>query len=634
MSVAPGPASSHPAPRGHILLLTSHRSRPIPQRPQSHVWLPVALLLSALACGGDGTGPVGPPASITVAAGADQQGTVGRAVAIAPGVRVRDASGRGVPGLSVKFDILQGGGVVTLDSVVTDGQGLATVGEWRLGPLPSTNILRAQVLNHPLSVQINATAGPGAPATIQIVTGGANLSAVVEQEVTPRPAVRVRDSFGNPIPDTEVTWLVTSGGGSLTGPSITRTDAEGRTTVTGWRLGPVSGTNQLQARTTTSIVATFNAIGVGIPEAITATSPTDQAGYLDFAVPKVPRVRVTDSFGADIQGVPVVFTMVAGNGSILGDTVITDAEGVAALADWKLGSEPFSQVDATVPGYDGPPTSFTVSGVERAFTIDIRFLNTPDADLRDGYVAGAMRWMEVIVGDLPDFIANLPTPWSCVNVTLPATTGTIDDLVIYARIGPGDGPGGVLARAGPCSVGERGGSRLTAIGYMEFDQADALNLTPDQFRHVVIHEMGHVLGLLEPRWTFHNLMVNGADPYYTGAGGLAGWPLLGISYAGNPVPIENTGGSGTAGSHWRESVMVEEIMTGWIEPAGIHMPLTAVTVGAIADLGYVVDPAQAEPFVPAIRDFAIPLGTKLKLNEEIFEAPWIIGGDGKLRPLP
>jgi len=550
---------------------------------------------------------------------------------VPPAVRIRDASGRGVPGISVRFDVLSGGGMVSGDSVVTDGQGLATVGSWRMGPVTGSNSLRAQALGYPLSLTFTSTSSPGAPATIQIVSGGSNLSAVVGQEVSPRPTIRVRDAYGNPIPNAAITWTVSVGGGAIIGPSVTTTDGEGRSSVGGWRMGPVSGTNQLQARTANGLVAAFNAIGVGTPAAITPVSPIDQSGFLNFAAPRTPRVKVTDTFGSPVQGVPVVFSLSAGSGTILGETATTDANGVAALGDWKLGNTSFSEVEATVPGFDGPPAKFTLTGTPRPFTIDIRFLNTPPADLRDGYVAGAMRWMEVIVGDLPDFIAQLPNTWNCVNVSMPPITETIDDLVIFARIGPDDGVGGVLARAGPCALGERGGSRLTAIGYMQFDQADATNLTPDQFRHVVIHEMGHVLGLLESRWTFHNLMVQGVDPYYIGTQGLAGWPSLGISYAGNPIPIENTGGQGTAGSHWRESVLVNEVMTGWIEAAGVPMPLTAITVGAIADLGYAVDNAAAEPYLPSLLLHAV--GTKIKLNEVLFEAPWRLDSGGKLVPI-
>jgi hypothetical protein len=64
------------------------------------------------------------------------------------------------------------------------------------------------------------------------------------------------------------------------------------------------------------------------------------------------------------------------------------------------------------------------------------------------------------------------------------------------------------------------------------------------------------------------------------------------------VPVENNGVPGTADGHWRETTFQSELMTGYAS-AGV-MPLSAITVGGLADLGYVVNPLAADPFhVPA-----------------------------------
>jgi hypothetical protein len=304
------------------------------------------------------------------------------------------------------------------------------------------NTLRAQTIDHPFQVTISASAGVGAPSSLQIVNGGANLAAVVGEEVFPKPTVRVRDAFGNPISGATVTWSIVSGGGSILGPTTTTTDAEGRTTVGGWRLGVASGVNQLRASTANGIVATFTANAIGIPASIVATSPTQQNGFINFAVPLTARVQVKDAFGATIAGIPVVFKLTAGAGSIIGDTVITDADGIAALGDWKMGASSISQVTATVPGFAGGSAIFVANGVAKAFTIDVRFVTSPPPDLRDAYIAGALKWMNVIVGDLPDAVFTQASSWTCLNgaITRPPISETIDDMVIYARIGPIDGP--------------------------------------------------------------------------------------------------------------------------------------------------------------------------------------------------
>ena len=49
-------------------------------------------------------------------------------------------------------------------------------------------------------------------------------------------------------------------------------------------------------------------------------------------------------------------------------------------------------------------------------------------------------------------------------------------------------------------------------------------------------------------------------------------------------------------SHWKESVYDGELMTGYLEPRGKKMPLSAMTIGALADLGYEVDLSKADGF--------------------------------------
>jgi Leishmanolysin len=61
------------------------------------------------------------------------------------------------------------------------------------------------------------------------------------------------------------------------------------------------------------------------------------------------------------------------------------------------------------------------------------------------------------------------------------------------------------------------------------------------------------------------------------------------------VPVENTGGPGTADSHWRETVFRNELMSGFIAEPG--NPLSRMTVASLGDLGYEVDLEAAEPYV-------------------------------------
>lgn len=579
----------------------------------------VTLLLAA--CGSEPSGPtVGPPSAFEVTAGANQQGTVGAVLTTAPSVRLVDSRGRGIRGTSVRFDVVAGGGTVLGDSVVTDADGRATVGSWRLGPVPGLNQLRVQALGTAINTIIDASAQVGAPSQVTIIDGATGLSAIVGQEVSPRPSLRFRDSFGNPIPGLPITFTVTQGGGSVTGGQVL-TNADGRATVGSWRLGPSSGINRLQATAANGVGTVFTAQGIGIPSALQPVSPVDQAGILRFTVEKTPRVRVLDGDGRPVAGIPVQFALAPGGDAVIaGATATTDANGVAALGDWRLRNAPTSTVIASVPGFPALSTEFRASGVERAFVIDVRFGNQFDPDFRDAFVTAALRWMEIIVGDLPDRFYNSA---GCFGIA-PPLNETIDDVIIYAQLFT-DAPGGVLGRAGPCSNSLRGNA-IPSYGGMEFDTFDLANLqSTNRLLAVIIHEMGHVLGI-GSLWTNalpsgFGLIVDAGtdDPIFVGPQTVAAWPLVNSTYSGRIVPVEGGPlGNGTNGSHWRESILGAELMTGFVQPAGVPMPLSILTVSALADFGYVVDVSKADPFVAGLREAINSVnGDKLPFGDDV-----------------
>ena len=89
---------------------------------------------------------------------------------------------------------------------------------------------------------------------------------------------------------------------------------------------------------------------------------------------------------------------------------------------------------------------------------------------------------------------------------------------------------------------------------------------------------------------------------------------------GAKVPVEDTGGSGTADLHWRESVLDTELMTGFIG-AG-QSPLSIVTLASLADQGYAVDLASADPYsliMPLVRAFSTM--RVLRLGNDILQIP-------------
>jgi hypothetical protein len=138
---------------------------------------------------------------------------------------------------------------------------------------------------------------------------------------------------------------------------------------------------------------------------------------------------------------------------------------------------------------------------------------------------------------------------------------------------------------------------------MQFDVADLNALeTSGRLGAVILHEMGHVLGI-GTLWSHLGLLQNPStaaaplDTYFTGAGAIAGFNAIGGNTytGGQKVPVENTGGPGTMNGHWRESVLQNELMTGFLN-SNVANPLSVLTARSLADLGYAVDPAAADPF--------------------------------------
>ncbi|MBL0178278.1 MAG: PKD domain-containing protein [Gemmatimonadetes bacterium] len=142
------------------------------------------LLLVLGACGGGSTGttpPAGSPASIAITAGDQQQAASGVAVPVAPAVLVRDAAQAPVAGATVHFSVTSGGGTITGANALTDGSGVARLGQWTLGPAGAQRLaaqvgsLAAVTFQATLSVAgtggVEGTIGTGG-GTIQITAAG------------------------------------------------------------------------------------------------------------------------------------------------------------------------------------------------------------------------------------------------------------------------------------------------------------------------------------------------------------------------------------------------------------------------------------------------------------------------------
>ncbi|KAA2216957.1 MULTISPECIES: leishmanolysin-related zinc metalloendopeptidase [Maribacter] len=234
---------------------------------------------------------------------------------------------------------------------------------------------------------------------------------------------------------------------------------------------------------------------------------------------------------------------------------------------------------------EGSLKTTTAAGVDRGrFNITLKYLLPPTDRQVEVFEAAAARWERIIIKDVPSFTGTLPSAFDGLPPVV--EDGTVDDIIIEVALAPIDGPGNILGQAGPSFV--RTDDFLTLSGVMFFDVADLDFLEQlDLFEEVIVHEMGHVLGIgtlwnTAPFGFDRTLRVGTPDaPYFAGRKANVFWNAEGGT---DELPIEGDFGPGTRFGHWDEGALNNELMTGFLNLG--ENPLSRITAGSMSDLGY------------------------------------------------
>jgi len=445
--------------------------------------------------------------------------------------------------------------------------------------------------------------------------------------VTP-PTFTVKDQNGNALGGVSVTIAVTAGGGTLTeAPTQSKS---GPTPVGVWRLGNIAAINTITVTVGNLTPLVINVNGkAGAPASIVFVSGANQAAPAGSVLAVAPVAQVRDQFGNAVSGVPVTFAVIDGEGSVASNAPITtDASGNATAPPWTLGR---SAVTQSLRAATGVITSLVIASVASDYDVDLRIFGPPmPPAAAAAFQAAAARIKGSVIGDVADIVVQSPVNLEsgCNVQGLPtAFAETVDDVIIYASVGPIDGPNQILAFSFPCFVRAPFPARQTVIGIMKFDSEDIDNMIArGNFTDVIQHEMLHVVGI-GTLWNSFSLLSGAGtqSTRYTGASGVTGCQTMGgTPVCPGSVPVENLGGAGTADSHWRESVFFNELMTGFVNsratvPVGLLNPLSLMSIQSLADIGYTVNAKAADPYsIPGI----VASRISAQLNWDVQSGEW------------
>lgn len=265
----------------------------------------------------------GAPSAISTSAGNGQSAAVNAAVAVAPAVRVADATNTPVPGVQVTFAVTGGGGTAGPSATVaTNAIGVARLGAWTLGPAAGANTMTATaagagITANPITFTATGTVGPPSASQSAIAASPTAIAPSSGLSFTTL-TITVRDAAGSTIMGASVTLSATGSGNVITQPTAT-TNAQGE--ASGAFSSSVAEVKVISATvngaTTLTQTASVNVTANAPAGLAVATQPTGAVSNALFLTQ--PVVEIRDAFGNRVMSssAPVTVTLASGNGTLV-----------------------------------------------------------------------------------------------------------------------------------------------------------------------------------------------------------------------------------------------------------------------------------------------------------------------------
>jgi hypothetical protein len=329
--------------------------------------LTAAIVVASLTCSSDIGDPDGEAAAVVVVAGNDQVGFVNEPLPDPLVVRVDDAEGQPVEGVTVVWTA-GGGGSVSESEVPTGPDGRSVV-QRVLGSAAGV-VTTTAVVGDLVPVVFTSTVESASGPRLVVATQPSS-AAVSGEPLAQQPIIQVEDETGQPS-GSGVPVTVSVEGATLAGTTVIETDVEGVVRFTDLALsGPDGGYNLLfSAPGHVSVRSGLITLGAGPVESGSLVITVQPSSAADNGQPlaQQPVVRAEDTSG-DPLGAGIAVTASVPGLTLSGTlTAQTDAGGLAHFTDLAL---------------SGPSGDYTIvfsaSGFEGAQSETVT-LSTPSAE--------------------------------------------------------------------------------------------------------------------------------------------------------------------------------------------------------------------------------------------------------------